>query len=238
MPTARSLRVHVRGLLAAVLCGGIALAVAAGGPRSAAADEGAPEVTVTEGQRATVVGRGPSVRAVIEQLCWQANVPLQYDGDDEPFASDQRDQPLEKVLSRLLHRRDFVLAVHREEPDGALRVTSLHVLGASGSLHRREGGSTLDAAAIPRFTIPGEMLKAAFADGDAASREHAMTALMEDVLGNPVRLQSFLAADVPTMADALRPYPIAPAMLERMSASPRLNTAMRNKINALIAALK
>src|SRR5262245_59547524 len=85
-------------------------------------------VELDEQQRATVVGAGPSVRQVVEELCFRAGAAFQYDEQEIPFAISVEREPLEVVFARLLSGRSYVLRLRRDG-DGRSRVTSLHVLG-------------------------------------------------------------------------------------------------------------
>jgi hypothetical protein len=182
-------------------------------------------------QHATVVGRGPSVRGVIEELCWQSRAALRYDDQDTGFAAAVENEPLESALATLLRGKSYLLKVRRDS-GGESRVTALHVLGPDGVGYRAERPRT------PPFVVPFEMVEAAFGSNAPDGREHAIENLMRTIAADPERRRAFLAADPATMAMSLRRYPEAPAVLRTIQVLAGDDVAVKAKLESLATALQ
>lgn len=232
-------------ILAPLVC----LATLAAPAASAASDDLRIEVGKGKGPLATVEGHGTSLRAALEELCWQSNVGLRYDAADEAFGAAIREQPLEDVLARLLRSHSYVLTMHAA-PSGSARITGLHVLGGEGPRNRQVGPPSAPPAASPsapspppatqpaQLLVPVARLQAAFAEQDPERRSAAVRELVTEVRSSPERYQAFLAGDPMLMSAALRPFPDAVAVLREMKTLSDLDDSARAKLDALITALQ
>jgi hypothetical protein len=189
-------------------------------------------VELDEQQRATVVGAGPSVRQVVEELCYRAGAAFQYDEQEIPFAISVEREPLEVVLARLLSGRSYVLRLRRDG-DGHSRVASLHVLGPDGAARR------VVAAPTPQFVVPATMMEAAFRGGGSPeARAAAVQGLFENVRDDPERRRAFLETDPAVMLESLRGYPEALSVLRRMHDLSAGDAEAQAKLGTLMRALE
>ena len=187
-------------------------------------------VTVDDQQIATVTAENVSLRAIVEDLCWQADVPFQYDTPDKRVTATHRARPLVDVLNDLLREENYVLKVRAASESGGQRVSHLHVL--------RKSPARGAPAAPPTFVVPVRVLEATFGDRPDGERAQAMQALVDDIRSSPQRLQAFLGADPTQMSQALRAYPEAPDALARLAAVPDLEPELRRKIQDIAAELQ
>jgi hypothetical protein len=188
-------------------------------------------VKLDDQQRATVVGSGPSVREVVEDLCWRAGTTFQYDDQDGAFAISVEQEPLEVVLARLLSGRSYLLRLRRDGA-GASRVAALHVLGPDGV------GRRAAEVPAPRFVVPFRLLEAAFRNqGSPEARASAVQGLLQSVRDDPRQRRAFLAADPTVMTVSLRNYPDAVSVLRQMYALAAGDAAAQAKLVTLMDAL-
>jgi hypothetical protein len=200
-------------------------------------------IAVVSNQRVTIVGSAPSLRALLEELCWQAHVALRYDAPDAPVSAAIEGERFDVAIGRLLRDRSYVLTTRRV---GGSLVTVLEVLSSgpytpSGApptgngtrgrvrienVHLEPGArSPMGRQDVP-FSIPERVLFDVFGGhGDVGKREAA-------------RQAAFLGADVGVMRRTLARYPTAASTLRQIADSAGLGDREREKLEALIASLQ
>lgn len=188
----------------------------------------AAPIQVGSDGRVTVEGSFPSLRAVIEELCWRAHVALRFEVPDAPVTADIRDASFDQATQTLLAGRNYVLATERLEGSPPRSVRVLHVFPP--------GTAAGTASGVP-FSLPSRLLDAAFAAPSQAERDAAIRELVDGIVSDPVRLQAFLAADVEVMRRSLAGYPGAREILDQIAASPQVDEPARAKLRALGATL-
>jgi hypothetical protein len=213
-------------------------------------------VEVGDDRLVTVVGSGPSLRATLEELCWQAGVTLRYEAADGAVSANVRDVPLETAVGTLLRDRSFTLATERMEAKGGpLRVRVLHVLpsatrGTPASVAAATPGRrrvvTVHPGDLARVTpvvgspenplsVPARLLQAAFGEGPSTERAAARRELVDGIVANPARRAAFLAADPTAVRQALAPYAHANEALREMAGSAALDPEARAKLRELMS---
>lgn len=193
-----------------------------------------PVVRVDDAQRITVLADGASLRAAVEEICWQSGILLRYDAVDEVFSTNLEHETLEEALARLFPRRSFLLTYGRD-PDGASRPRVLHVLGRSA------GVASIDPPPPPAtadFAVPTRILEGAFSASDPERRTQAIQELVDNLRAHPEQMRAFLATDVQALSAPLRSYPDAPAVLREIRARAGFDARSLAKLDALIAALQ
>jgi len=192
-------------------------------------------IEVTSDQHVTVSGRAISLKSVLEDVCFRAGAELLYfDAVDRAFGGEYHDLPLETLIARLLHDDSYLVQSIRDSRSGAIRVSTLRVLGdpAVGSARRAKGGLR------STWQVPPVLLDTAFGasaeQGD--QRENALAMIESRIGGDPVQLQGFLSTDSRQIADAIRRYkgvetPLR--ALQKRSSDPHVVS----KIEEIIAAL-
>jgi hypothetical protein len=182
-------------------------------------------------QRATVIGRGVSTRAVVEQLCRQGGAAVRFDDQDAEFGVTVENEPLETALQSLLRGKSYLLRFRRDAAGGA-RVAGIHVLGPDGAGRRPEGRPASG------FVVPFEMLEAAFGAASPEARDRGIEELMRNVGSDAERRRQFLATDPAVMARALRSFPEAPAVVSRIQTLAGNDAAVKAKLASLQSALQ
>lgn len=188
-------------------------------------------VELDDHQRATVVGRGTSTRAVVEELCRKSGALLRYDDQDAEFALAVENEPLEAVLASLLRGKSYLLRF-RSDPAGDTRIAELHVLGPEGADRRAEGPAPLASV------VPVDLLEAAFASGPPASREVGIQELVRSVGTDPDRRRAFLAMDAATITNALRRFPDAAAVVRKFEGLAGQDAEVKAKLASVLAMLE
>lgn len=195
-------------------------------------------VEVSADQHVTVVGRTPSLKTVIEDVCWRAGVSVDfYDAQDRPFGGSFRDLSLETFLRRVLSRESYMIGATRgPEPAGA-RITWLRVLGDPAVATRRRAVGAPGNAGSGPLDVPPMLVETAFSSSaDQAAQQQAIDVLAKRIAGDPRELQSFLTTDSALIAQTLARYSGAARAIEALAArydEPRI----RAKLTEIIAAL-
>lgn len=166
-------------------------------------------IEVAADQRVTVVGRQPSLKTVIEDLCFRAGVDLLfYDAEDRPFGGTFRDLPLATLFSRLLRQESYLIDTVRVRGTDQEHVVALRVLGDPAVASARRGRG--DSRANRSFQVPPALLDTAFGDtssnDDSAAREAALGMLAARISGDPAQLQGFLKTDSRQIAEVIQRY--------------------------------
>jgi hypothetical protein len=213
-------------------------------------------IAVVSNQWVTIVGSAPSLRALLEELCWQAHVALRYDAPDAPVSAAIEGERFDVAIGRLLRDRSYVLTTRRV---GGSLVTVLEVLSSgpytpSGApptgngtrgrvrienVHLEPGArSPMGRQDVP-FSIPERVLFDLFGGhGDVGKREAAVRELVQSIKADPARQAAFLGADVGVMRRTLARYPTAASTLRQIADSAGLGDREREKLEALIASLQ
>lgn len=195
-------------------------------------------VEVSTDQRVTVVGRAPSLKTVVEDVCWRAGVSVDfYDAQDRPFGGSFRDLSLETFLRRVLSRESYMIgATSAPEPAGA-RITWLRVLGDPAVAAKRRATGSGGGSSRGPLDVPPMLVQTAFSSGaDHATQQAALDALTNRIAGDPRELQSFLATDSALIAQTLAQYSGAALAIEALAArydEPHI----RAKLTEILAAL-
>lgn len=186
-------------------------------------------IEVTPQHRVTVIGSGPSLRALLEDLCWRSKVDLRFEAEDSSFAADIRAARLDEAFGRLLRKQSFVL--QRPPPAKAGNTDArplLHVMASDGVARQ---------SAPDRLSVPTGLLQDAFGAADPDARRRALAEIMAGIQRDPVKRKQFLAADVGDLALALAVYPTARGTIEELSASTTIDPQAQAKLRELAAAL-
>jgi len=196
---------------------------------------------VTSSQSITFTGRAESLREVVEEVCWRADVDLLfYDADDRPFGGTFRDLPLQEFLPRLLARESFLTGHARPYEGAPVRVSWLQVLGdPQVAARRRASGQTGTRRRRDPIDVPPMLLQAAFArDADDANRQAAIAALTERIGSDSTRLEAFLATEAHLIAETLASYGDGTASLLREQQQQHPDSRVRAKLDEIIALLE
>jgi len=210
---ARTMSSSARYALALLVC---SLVVCLCRTPNAGADEFV--INVNTDQRASVVGRAPSLRAIIEELCWRAGATLDYyDAEDRPVGGTYRDVPLGALLRRLLSRESYMTGAVRDPTTGEDRLLWLRVLGdpATAAARRASGAVTSSQAG---FEVPPVLLRTALtATGqDPSEKRAALAALAARISGDAQQLEAFLATDSRLIAEAIARFDRAAESLREL----------------------
>ena len=225
------------GLIAEPVLGGrltrVALAVVVSlthASREAVAD--VPFVDVGADQRVTVEGASPSLKTLIEDLCWRAGVELMsFDAEDRPVTIKATETPFHTVLARLLKAESFVVG-YRGGAEG-VRVAWLRVLGSNTTaMANRASGSVKTAV----FQPPPALVESAFSANDAEEQKASLESLSARITGDPVQLRQFLATQSSQMVPVLRQYPRSAELLQQLRAT-QSDPAIVAKLDELIGEL-
>jgi hypothetical protein len=196
-------------------------------PLAAASD--ALTIEVTPQQRVTVIGSGPSLRALLEDICWRSKVELRFEAADSSFAADIRAARLDEALGRLLRKQSFVLLRPPPATTGNAEARPLlHVMASDGIARQ---------SAPDQLSIPTGLLQEAFGSTDPDTRRRALSAIMAGIQRDPAKRKQFLAADVGNLALALAVYPTAKGTIEELSASTSTDPQAQAKLRELAEAL-
>lgn len=193
---------------------------------------------VDSDQRVTVIGRAPSLKTVIEDLCWRAGVRVDfYDAEDRSFGGTFRGLPLDQFLTRVLSRESFMTGGTSGE---GRRLVWLRVLGdpVVGAKRRASGGTRAGVRAA--LDVPPTLARAAFTAGEGKEHEEqrreALNALSARIAGDSRQLGTFLATDAKLIAETLAQYPgakVALAELAERYPDPRIRTKLAEIETAL-----
>ncbi|MBI5504646.1 MAG: hypothetical protein HY899_07575 [Deltaproteobacteria bacterium] len=206
--------------------------------RIPSAQAGALVIDVDSDQRAPVVGRAPSLRTVVQELCWRAGARLDfYDAEDRPAGGAYRDMALGELLGRLLSRESYMAGTMRDPVTGKDRVLWLRVLGdpATAAARRASGAGNSSQAG---FQVPPVLLQTALsAPGqNPAARQAALAALAARISGDAQQLEAFLATDSRLIAEAIARFDRASESLRELRGNysdPRVTA----KLDEILAAL-
>ncbi len=206
---------------------------------TANAEADALVINVDAGQRATVIGRTPSLRTLIEELCWRAGATLDfYDAEDRPAGGAYRDIALGELLGRLLSRESYLAGTMRDPVTGKDRVLWLRVLGdpATAAARRASGAESSSHAG---FQVPPVLLQTALsAPGqDPSAKQAALASLAARISGDAHQLEAFLATDSRLIAEAIARFDRASESLRELRgrySDPRVTA----KLDEILAALE
>ncbi len=162
-------------------------------------------IEVAPDQRTTLSGRQPSLKTVIEDLCYRAGVDLLfYDAEDRAFGGEYTGLPLKNVLARLLSHESYMIEAVRSGESQQEIVTSLRVLGDTNtaSARRAHGGGAIRNR---QFQVPPALLSTAFDSPPAndAERQSALEMIGARISADPNQLAGFLTTDSRLIAEAL-----------------------------------
>ena len=160
-------------------------------------------------------GRSPSLKLVVEDICYRAGVDLLfYDALDRPFGGQLRELPLAGLFDRVLTEESYLVEIVSSGSMGA-RVTTLRVLGdnVAGSARRAAG-----AGHRKPFRVPPALIDQAFGfnGGSVDERNAALATLAKRISGDSRQLEGFLATDPQLIAGALRRYKEVEAPLREL----------------------
>ncbi|MFT5041490.1 MAG: hypothetical protein ACI8TX_002464 [Hyphomicrobiaceae bacterium] len=187
-------------------------------------------VQVEDGQLATVDGRFESLAETIAELCELAGVELRsYDATDRAVIGNAKDQPLARVLERLLSEENYLLGVRpRPRDTEATDIAWLRVTGSKGANAKTPWAGlnktkAEDAASPP---VPEELNSAA-----------VMQAVAGELLADEARIGLFLATEPDAVATSLKQYPQAVAVLTNLGRR-NLHPDVVEHIDAVIVVLQ
>jgi len=177
-------------------------------------------IEVAPDQRTTLSGRQPSLKTVVEDLCYRAGVDLLfYDAEDRTFGGEYTVLPLKELLARILSRESYMIEAVRVGESQTEMVFSLRVLGDSNtaSARRAHGGGVIRNR---QFQVPPEILTNAFGSSDPndAERQTALETIGARISGNPSQLKGFLMTDSRLIAQALERHKDVVAGLRQLQA--------------------
>lgn len=217
-------RLRVRSLFCAVTCAAAFVTTAS------YASTFAMEVDVD--QRVTMSGRSPSLRTVVEDLCWRAGVELRaFDADDRGTAVDLSGVPLGVALERLFTEESYMIGM-AERDAGKARVAWLQVLGPTARARARRSGATVGRKRR-NFEIPPDLLRAAFGGTSDDAQAKALDQIRHRIVADSSQRAGFLATDAKLIAETLARYPAARPLLEKLVAD-ETDESLKKKVAAVL----
>jgi hypothetical protein len=188
--------------------------------------EGGMSVEISAGQRVTIAGDSPSLRAVIEEVCRQAGIQLRtYAAPDRRCSAHLERVPVADALRSMLRTESYLVGFRAEQDSRQGRVTWLRVLGATGtgstSIPRTASAAPQPApvAAPPgpasQFVISSSLLFQAFGTFDPKRREQAQQEILTRI-SDPEQLSRFLATDPKELAKMFNRYRDSAVTLRRL----------------------